>query len=112
MKPSAPESYSDYIQWNSGPDELETVPPAYPFRAIMVNFLSTVAYNVAVNGPIDIEYLTSSEETRIIQVSPGVNLPSGPFIRSRIINISGKKILSITTSNRPINGLVQVTLLI
>jgi hypothetical protein len=112
MKPSAPESYSDYIQWSSGPDELETVPPAYPFRAIMVNFLSTVAYNVAVNGPIDIEYLTSSEETRIIQVSPGVNLPSGPFIRSRIINISGKKILSITASNRPINGLVQVTLLI
>lgn len=112
MKSSTPESYSDYIQWSSGAEEEETVPPPYPFRAVMINFLSVIAYNITILSAIDIEYLTNSGETRVVQVSPNINLPSGPFIRSRIINISGKKILSITARNRPINGLVQVTLLI
>jgi len=112
MKPSAPESYSDYIQWNSGEEETETVPTAYPFRAIMVNFLSTVTYSLALNGSIDIEYLTNSGEIKVIQVSAAMNLPSGPFIRSRIINISGKKILSITSNGQPTLTQVQVTLLI
>jgi len=112
MKPSAPESYSDYIQWNSGED-VETVPPAYPFRAVMINYLATASYNVLTGGTIDIEYLTNSGEIKVIKVSPNINLPSGPFTRSRIINISGKKILSITSGNGgPISGAVQVTLLI
>ena len=112
MKSSTPESYSDYIQWNSGDDE-QTVPPAYPFRAVMINFLTTIAtYNITNLGSIDIEYLTNSGETRVVQVSPAINLPSGPFIRSRIINISGKKILSITANDIPLNAVVQVTLLI
>ena len=112
MKTSTPESYSDYIQWNSGAEELETVPPAYPFRAVMINFLSNIAYNITNLGPIDIEYLTNSGEIKVIQVSPTVNLPSGPFTRSRIINISGKKILSITANGIAIVNSVQITLLI
>ena len=113
MKTSTPESYSDYIQWNSGAEELETVPPAYPFRAIMVNYLDTLlGYNITTLGTVDIEYLTNSGETKVIQVSPQINLPSGPFIRSRIINISGKKILSVTALDVPTAGLLQITLLI
>lgn len=112
MKPSTLESYSDYIQWNSGENEDQTVPPAYPFRAIMVNYLSSIAYNITTYGVISIEYLTNSEETRVIEVGAGVNLPSGPFIRSRLLNISGKKILSITANSAAVSQAVQFTLLI
>lgn len=112
MKSAAPESYSDYIQWTSGVEELETVPPAYPFRAIMINYQQgATAYNMASLGAIDIEYITNSGETKVIQVSPVINLPSGPFIRSRLFNISGKEILSITANNVPVAVGIIFTLL-
>lgn len=111
MKSAAPESYSDYIQWNSGENADQTVPPAYPFRAIMINFLSPIGYNITTWGTIAIEYITNSGETKVIQVSPVINLPSGPFIRSRLFNISGKEILSITANNVPVAVGIIFTLL-